>query len=84
MLLKYDPHNFRVRRDRSFISPYFDDPDDSSATILVTPRAINICAIDNSFSHNSTEAKLSLLPSKKNSGPFVRNSGSLRLTAAKA
>ena len=23
VLLKYDPHNFGVRRDRSFISPYF-------------------------------------------------------------
>ena len=32
VLLKYNPHNFGVRRDRSFISPYFDDPDDSSAT----------------------------------------------------
>ena len=35
MLLKHDPHNFGVRRDRSFISPYFDDPDDSSATLGV-------------------------------------------------
>ena len=47
VLLKYDHHKFGVRRDRSFISQYFsdldklifhnfDDPDDSSTTILVT------------------------------------------------
>ena len=28
MLLKYDPHNFGVGRDRSFISPYFGDLDE--------------------------------------------------------
>ena len=28
VLLKYDPHNFGVRRDRSFISPYFGDLDE--------------------------------------------------------
>ena len=36
VLLKYDPHNFGVRRGRSFISPYFGDPDVIKVSFLHT------------------------------------------------